>query len=78
MDTHSIAARPSVLLATPSESRDFLPLLRWLIVVGLTCFGLVVVWHLGLIQVMFETDRTHISSLILGIFALTSLHCLAQ
>jgi len=78
VDTHSIVARPSVLLAAPSESRDFLPLLRWLIVVGLTCFGLVVVWHLGLIQVMFETDRTHISSLILGIFALTSLHCLAQ
>ena len=78
MNTQSIASRPSMFLATVPESRDFLPLLRWLILIGLTCFGLAVVWQLGLIQVMFETDRTHISSLILGIFAITSLHCLAQ
>src|SRR5438067_1751611 len=45
---------------------------------SLTGFGLVVLWRFGLIQVMFDTDRTHISSLILVLFALTTLHCLAQ
>jgi hypothetical protein len=44
----------------------------------LTAFGLVVLWQLSIIQVMLETDRTHISTLILGLFAFTSLHCLVQ
>jgi hypothetical protein len=66
------------LLGTPAESRDFLPLLRWLIIVSLTGFGAIVLWRLGLIGIMLETDRTHISSLILALFVLTSLHCLVQ
>ncbi len=78
MDTSPVAPRPAILLATPQESRDFLPLLRWLILISLICFGVVVLWQLGLVQVMFDTDRTHISSLILALFAITSLHCLAQ
>jgi hypothetical protein len=77
VDTSSTEAR-SILVGSPAESRDFLPLLRWLIVMSLTGFGLVVLWRFGLIQVMFDTDRTHISSLILVLFALTTLHCLAQ
>src|SRR3984885_11347486 len=44
----------------------------------LTVFGLVTLWQLNVLQAMFATDRTHISSLILGLFALTSLHCLVQ
>ena len=78
METPSISLRPSILLATPSESADYLPLLRWLILMCLTTFGLVALWHLGLIRVMLDTDRTHVSTLILGLFALTTLHCLAQ
>lgn len=78
MDTSSIKPAPAILLAPASESRDFLPLLRWLIIISLTTFGLLVLWRFGLIQLMFATDRTHISSLILGLFALTTLHCLAQ
>ena len=74
------SARPhiSIFLATPAESRDYLPLLRWLILMSLTCFGGVALWQLGLVQVMLQTDRTRISLLILGLFALTSLHCLVQ
>lgn len=53
-------------------------MLRWLIVISLTGFGLLILWYVGLIQLMFATDRTHISSLILGLFALTTLHCLSQ
>jgi hypothetical protein len=74
----SVASRPSMFLATLSESRDYLPLLRWLILMSLTAFGLAVLWQLNVIQVMLEADRTHISLLILGLFALTSLHCLVQ
>jgi hypothetical protein len=78
VDISSVDARSSVFLAAPSESRDYLPLLRWLILMSLTGFGLALLWQLNVVQVMLETDRTHISSMILGLFALTSLHCLAQ
>jgi hypothetical protein len=67
-----------MFLATLSESRDYLPLLRWLILMCLTAFGLAVLWQLNVIQVMLQTDRTHISLMILGLFALTSVHCLVQ
>ena len=78
MDTASTDTRPSIFLATRVESRDFLTLLRWLIVMCLTTFGVVVLWKLGLIRLMFDTDRTRISSVILGLFGLTSLHCVTQ
>jgi hypothetical protein len=78
VDTASTDTRPSIFLATRVESRDFLPLLRWLIVMCLTTFGVVVLWKLGLIRLMFDTDRTRISSVILGLFGLTSLHCMTQ
>jgi MotA/TolQ/ExbB proton channel family len=74
----SFSRRSSLLLATPSDSTDFLPLLRWLILISLTVFGVAVLWHLGLIRLMLETDRTHVSSLILVLFVLTTLHCLTQ
>jgi hypothetical protein len=67
-----------MFLATRGESRDFLPLLRWLIVICLTVFGVAVLWQLGLIRLMFDTDRTHISAVILGLFGLTTLHCMTQ
>lgn len=78
MEIPSLSQRSSLLLATPSESTDFLPLLRWLILMSLTVFGVAVLWHLGLIRLMLETDRTHVSSLILVLFVLTTLHCLTQ
>jgi len=45
---------------------------------SLIAFGVALLWQIGVIQVMFHTDRTRISSLILVLFALTSLHCLVQ
>src|SRR5438105_497892 len=45
---------------------------------SLTGFGVAVLWQLRIVQAMFDTDRTHISTLILVLFGLTSLHCLAQ
>ena len=78
MEIPSLSRRSSLLLATPAESSDFLPVLRWLILMSLTVFGVAVLWHLGLIRLMLETDRTHVSSLILLLFVLTTLHCLTQ
>ena len=78
METSSLASRSSAFLGGQSEARDFLPVLRWLVLMSLTVLGLAIVWQLGLIQVMFATDRTRISTLILVIFALTSLHCMVQ
>jgi hypothetical protein len=68
----------SNFIGAPAEARDYLPLLRWMIVTALVVFGIIVLWYFGLVQVMFETDRTRISLLILAIFAVTSLHCLYQ
>lgn len=78
VEMSSIGRQPSIFLGTPSESRDYLPLLRWLILMSLTCFGVAVLWQLGILQLMFTTDRTRISSLILALFAITTLHCLTQ
>lgn len=78
MEKTLLTRQSPTLLGTLAESRDFLPLLRWLIIVSLTGFGAIVLWRLGLVSIMLETDRTHISSLILALFVLTSLHCLVQ
>jgi hypothetical protein len=74
----AVAFRRSILLGHPSQARDFAPLLRWMILISLTVFALLSLWQLSVIQTMFRTDRTHISSFILLLFAVTSLHCLVQ
>jgi hypothetical protein len=40
--------------------------------------GLLALWSFGLIQQVLETDRTHVSTIIAVIFAMTALHCLYQ
>jgi hypothetical protein len=65
-------------LAPQAQSRDYLPLLKWLLVIILTAFGFLVLWYFGLVQTMVELDRTKVSVVILGIFALTSIHCMYQ
>ncbi|HQZ13358.1 MAG TPA: MotA/TolQ/ExbB proton channel family protein [Devosia sp.] len=65
-------------LAPASESRDFLPLLKWLLVMVLTAFGFLVLWYFGLVQTMIALDRTRVSIVILAVFIATSLHCLYQ
>jgi hypothetical protein len=66
------------LIRAPEERRDFLPLVRWAIVMALIAAGFATVIYFGLIQLMLETDRTKISVLILLAFVLTTLHCLVQ
>ncbi len=66
------------LIRGPAERRDFLPLVRWAILMGLIAAGFAAVAYFGLIQLMLETDRTKISVLILVTFAITTVHCLVQ
>jgi hypothetical protein len=68
----------ATFFGTDAESRDYLPVLKWVLLNVLVAFGLLVLWYFGLIQAMLETDRTRISLVILAIFAVTSLHCLYQ
>jgi hypothetical protein len=65
-------------LAPTTESRDYLPLLKWLLVMVLTAFGFLVLWYFGLVQTMISLDRTKMSVVILAVFVATSLHCLYQ
>jgi hypothetical protein len=65
-------------LGSATETRDYLPVLRWLVLMSLTVFGVIALWQLNILQAMFQTDRTYISSFILLLFVLTSLHCLNQ
>ena len=70
-------ARRSVI-GPASDMHDYGPVLKWLLITCLVALGFVVPWYLGLVQTMFETDRTHISNLVLAVFVATSLHCLVQ
>lgn len=66
------------LLRPPVESRDYLPLLRWMILAALIAFGVLVLAYFDLVQLMLQTDRSRISILILAIFCATSIHCAFQ
>jgi hypothetical protein len=73
-----MASLVGTVLGPESEARDYAPVLRWTLLNCLLVVFVIVLWYFGLIQQMFATDRTHVSTLILGVFALTALHCLYQ
>ncbi len=66
------------LLGSEKESRDYVPLLKWLLLWVLIAFGTLVLWYFGLIGAMLESDHTRISLIIIAIFLAGSLHCLYQ
>nr|WP_256515625.1 MotA/TolQ/ExbB proton channel family protein [Alsobacter ponti] len=49
-----------------------------MVLLGLIIFGIVVLYFFGLVQALFATDRSHISSLIVLIFFGTTAHCVLQ
>ena len=51
-------------------------LLLWMIFTGLCVFSVVLLWRYGLIRLMVTSDRTYISSVIAGLYLITSCHCL--
>lgn len=66
----------NIVLGTPAQLRDFAPVLKWLLVNIVLAIALFMLWQFGLIQAVLATDRTHVSSILAAIFALTVLHCL--
>lgn len=77
IDTAPAAGRNPVI-GSWGEINDFAPVLKWLLVNIILAIGLIAMWSFGLIQAVLETDRTHVSTIIFAIFALTALHCLYQ
>lgn len=67
-----------VLFGSDSESMDYAPLLKWILVNTLAVFGVLTLWHFGVVQRVFESDRTKVSVVILVVFVATALHCLYQ
>ena len=73
-----MAVAAGTLVRPAAEARDYLPVLRWLLLNVVVAFAALALWHFGLIQAMLATDHTKVSLIILGVFALTALHCLYQ
>jgi hypothetical protein len=63
------------VIVTPFEVRDYMLLLRWLIVAALIVVAFFAVFQLGLIRTMIQVDRTYLSSLVTLIFFGATIHC---
>ncbi|MDE2578265.1 MAG: MotA/TolQ/ExbB proton channel family protein [Hyphomicrobiales bacterium] len=68
----ALQAGAAVRAQTPEQG----PVLRWLIFTGLTLFAAVLAWRYGLLRMMLTSDRTYISSAIIVLYIVASLHCL--
>lgn len=49
--------------------------LKWLILTGVTAFGIGVFWHLGLIQTIYAGDASYLSIVISCLFVAFTTHC---
>jgi hypothetical protein len=68
----------AAVIGPPAAMRDFVPVLRWLIVTVLAILALGTLWQLGLLATVLESDHTRISLIIFVLFVITSLNCLFQ
>ena len=50
-------------------------LLKWLILTGLILFSVVTAWNEGIISLLYDVDKSHISMAITLIYLLVTLHC---
>lgn len=63
-------------LARTTQNRVFDSLLRWVLLLAAICFGTVILWDYGFVGYLLENDTSHISLLIVAIFASFSIYCL--
>ncbi|MSP20282.1 MAG: biopolymer transporter ExbB [Alphaproteobacteria bacterium] len=63
------------IIVTPFELRDYMLLLRWLIVASLIVVALFAVFQTGLFRTMIAVDRTYLSSLVVLVFLGATIHC---
>ncbi|MBN9309927.1 MAG: MotA/TolQ/ExbB proton channel family protein [Devosia sp.] len=66
----------AAVIGSPMQVRDYAPVLRWLVVMGLVALLLLTLWQTGLLATVLESDHTRISLLIFGLFLITSLNAL--
>jgi len=59
-------------------SRDYFPLLRWMIFTGVTLFGFAILWRYGFFQLMIAQDRSGISLFICLLYLAICGHCLTS
>ena len=64
------------LLGSQLASRDYFPLLRWMIFTGVTLFGFAIAWRYSLFELMTAQDRSGISMFICILYIAISGHCL--
>ena len=72
----SISANTALPASSGTNAPERGPLLLWMIFTGLCFFAVFLLWRYGLIHQMVTSDRTYISSLIVGLYIVTSCHCL--
>jgi len=65
------------LIVSPFEIRDYVLLLKWLVLAGVAVVAFVAVWQFGLFAEMLRSDRSYISLAITLLFVGTSVHCAA-
>jgi biopolymer transport protein ExbB/TolQ len=63
------------VIVTPFELRDYMLLLRWLIVASLIVVALFAVFQVGLFHEMVAADRTYLSTLVTLVFVGATIHC---
>jgi hypothetical protein len=64
------------LFGSELATRDYFPLLRWMIFTGVTLFGLAIAWRHRLFQLMTAQDQSGISVFICILYVVISAHCL--
>jgi hypothetical protein len=64
------------LFGSEIASRDYFPLLRWMIFTGVTLFGFAIAWYYRLFQLMTAQDQSRISLFICILYVAISAHCL--
>lgn len=67
-----------VLIGPPEARADYGPLLRLVLVNVIAVTGLVILWRMGLLDLVIETDHTRVSLIIFAILVGTTLHCFYQ
>lgn len=57
------------------QDQDHWLFLSWLLVTGLSVFGIVVCWNEGLVQLLYEADRSRICLVIGLLYVIGCVHC---
>lgn len=73
-----MASEAGVLIGPPEARRDYSPLLRLLLVNVAAATGLIILWQIGMLDLVLSTDHTRVSLIIFVILVATTVHCFYQ